>query len=839
MFKEASSLCPVKNMSRKASVLENCENEKSTIPHCPKKKNENVGQRIKHSLKAKVNGKEGGKVNSCSNAHLQDELQSVLKQKREKACQRRKAQQKSEELKSLRFECNSTKEVVDVEDQNKSKAQKPSKTAKKKDKFSEHVTVKQVRELLKNQNSENAEYVEGHLRINPKFCKYAYLSLSDDEPDLVIIGVIDRNRALDGDLVVVHINPPTMWESENRKTGVVVSILEKIHPRLVVGHLKREGAFLHFYSRDKRTPNLEINQKKDQLMKSSTTIEEDKLYLARISDWIKPKFANGKLVKMIGAAGDISAESNAILLELNLDTTPYNEETTKGLQNKDYSLTEKDINDREDWRNECIFTIDPDTAVDLDDAVSCKPLENGNYEIGVHIADVTYYLEFLSSLDVQVAKRATSIYMTDRVYHMLPKQLCDVCSLLPGQDRLAFSVICEMTPEAKVVKYRFAKTVMNSCCKMSYRHAQIFIEDPENESWPVDMLQISGNYNINNLSSTVNILHRLARKRCDERFANGALDLSQSKLRIKLDKTTGEPINYSMEEHKESNRLIQEFMLLANMIVAKFLYEKIPETALLRNHRKPPMLLLKKMADVLQVFGIHLDIESSGSLHASVKRYGELLSENSDFKTTMKYRMMVINNLCAKTMNRATYTCSSAIKTEVDLRHYALNVCYYTHFTSPIRRYADCVVHRLLYSVIKDEALPPEWSEKKCRQIAKNCNLKKWTAEIAGRRSSELYFAYLVDLSGPFVTKGIVFDIKVTNIGVILCDVGIQLRVYFTNLENLATIEHSVEYSVPMIRISWKKPAVVQVINIFTLLYLTIKKDPVTLQLTGTIVQPH
>ncbi|XP_078034131.1 DIS3-like exonuclease 2 isoform X2 [Augochlora pura] len=812
MFEGTSSLCSIKNMSQKASVLENCENEKSTVSHCPKTKKEDVGQRIKHSLKVKVNGKGNEKVNTSSKARLQDENQCVFKQGQQKTSKTRKEQRKPKELKSLTFECKSTKGIVKyVEDQNKSKAQKPSKTAGKKDQFSKHVPLEQAQELLKDQNSENVEYVEGYLHINQKFCKYAYLTLSDDEPDLIIIGTIDRNRALDGDRVVVRINPPTLWESQNRKTGIVISILEEIHPRLVVGHLKREGEALHLYSRDKRMPNLEIDKKKHPLTKGSIAVEEDILYLAKISDWTKPKFANGKLIKMIGAAGDISAESNAILLELNLDVTPYDEETTKELPNEHYLLTEKDINDREDWRNECIFTIDPDSAVDLDDAVSCRQLENGNFEIGVHIADVTYYLEFLSSLDVQVAKRATSIYMTDKVYHMLPRQLCDVCSLLPGQDRLAFSVICEMTPLAKVVKYRFAKTVINSCCKMSYRHAQTFIENPENKCWPADMLQISGNYNINDLSTTVNILHRLASKRRDERFANGALNLDQPKLHVELDRTTGEPISYYIEEHKESNRLIEEFMLLANITVASYLYETIPETALLRNHRKPSALLLEKITDNLQVFGIHLNIESSGSLRASIKRYEEeLQSENSDFKTITKYRMMVINNLCARAMNRATYICSATIKTEEDLKHYALNVRHYTHFTSPIRRYSDCVVHRLLYSVMKGEAPPPEWSEQMCKQLAINCNIKKWNAEIASKRSSEFYFAYLVHLNGPFITK-----------------------------EKLAIIEHSVKNSVPTIRISWKKPDIVQVINIFTLVHLRIEKDPAALQLMGTLIRPY
>ncbi|XP_076641254.1 DIS3-like exonuclease 2 [Halictus rubicundus] len=829
-------------MSRTADILENYEYKKDPTPHYSKKTDKNNGQRTNRSVKVEANGKETGKRGS--NICFQDKLQNVPKQKPQRDIKAEKENQKLKELKCQEFECNNTKEVLEnTEEQNERlKAKKIAKTTKKRIIFPEYIPIKEVQKLLKNQNAENAKYVEGYLRINPKFPKHAYLSLPNDEVDLLIAGVLDRNRALDGDHVVARINPPALWESENRKTGVIVSILEKKHPRLAVGHLECQGLSLRFYPRDKRLPILKIKQMEDPLIKdgSGTTavVGEDILFLATITDWFKTIYSHGRLIKMIGTAGEISTESNAILLELNLDITPYNEEVTKGLPNKDYFLTEKDTKNREDWRNECIFTIDPDNAVDLDDAVSCKPLENRNYEIGVHIADVTYYLEFLSPLDVQVAKRATSIYTTDNVYHMLPKQLCNVCSLLPGQDRLTFSVIFEMTSEGKIVKYRFAKTVINSCCKMSYEHAQQFIEDPENKNWSVDMLHVSGNYNINDLSSKVNILHNLATKRCEERYANGALQIDQQKLHVGLDRTTGKPTSYWIEEQKESNSLIQEFMLLANMTVAMFLYEKVPETALLRNHKKPLKLTLTKTKDILGKFGIHLDIETSGSLHASIKRYEELQSETSDSKATTEYRVMVINNLCTKAMNRATYNCSSSLKTEEDLRHYALNVSYYTHFTSPIRRYSDCVVHRLLYSVIKNEAMPERWSKEMCMKIAANCNLKKWSAQLAQKQISELYFAYLVGLNGPFVTMGIVFDVKEKYIDVILCQMGIQLRVYFTSLEKSATVKYSSEHSIPSIHISWKWPAVVQEINIFTLLYLTIEKHPTLFRLTGTIIQP-
>lgn len=171
----------------------------------------------------------------------------------------------------------------------------------------------------------------------------------------------------------------------------------------------------------------------------------------------------------------------------------------------------------------------------------------------MHISDVTHYMEFLSPLDIQVSKRATTIYMTDNVYHMLPKQLCQICSLSPGQDKLAFSVIWEITRNAEIVKYRFAKTIIRSCCQMSYYHAQKFIENPKN-NWPDDFLNINGNFNFNDLSIKVNILHNLAIQMRKKRFQNGALQIDQPKLYVKIDRITGLPISYNIEEQKDSNR---------------------------------------------------------------------------------------------------------------------------------------------------------------------------------------------------------------------------------------------------------------------------------------------
>ncbi|XP_017884605.1 DIS3-like exonuclease 2 [Ceratina calcarata] len=713
--------------------------------------------------------------------------------------------------------------------------------------FPKLIPVREIDEFIRNENSIDAQYVEGYLRVNPWNHKFAYISLGDDEFDLLIVGLRDRNRSFDGDHVVARVNPTDKWKTcqgQVQKTGVVVCIKEKVHPRKTVGHIKQRGGTSTFlYPRDHRVPLVRITKQSLEQFAIRPSNCENMLYLVVITDWTNPQFAVGKIEQIVGSIGDIKAESDAILLEHDLDVKPYDPKVIRGLPNSDHSLTEDDLTDREDWRSECVFTIDPKTAVDLDDAISCRILENKNYEIGVHISDVTHYLEFLSPLDVQISKRATTVYTTDNVYHMLPKQLCQVCSLTPGQDKLAFSVIWEITPGAEIVKHRFAKTVIKSCCQMAYEDAQKFIENPEDNSLDHPLIISGGDFTVEHLSTRVNRLHNLAVQMRSKRFENGALHINQPKLCISVDRITGLPVSYSIEEQRDSNRLIEEFMLLANTTVATHLYNTIPSSALLRNHKEPSKHMLGITKDTLQRFGIHLDIDSSASLHASLKRYEqiELEAENDETMKTMKYRMMVINSLCSKAMARATYRCSSTVRTEAELRHYALNVSLYTHFTSPIRRYSDCVVHRLLHSTIRDiDTLPDTWSEKLCKSIAANCNTKKYGAKMAQEKSSELYFTYFIDLNGPIVTMGIVLQVTESFVNVILCEVGIKLRIHFAQLKEFATIvEYSTECSVPTIRIVWRQPAVTQMINVFTLLYLRVEKHPETFQLIGSLLPPN
>ncbi|XP_046746005.1 DIS3-like exonuclease 2 isoform X2 [Diprion similis] len=525
--------------------------------------------------------------------------------------------------------------------------------------FPDYIPQTVIRKLLADQNSKEIEYVEGNIRINAKSFKEAYVAMANDEMDILIDGIHDRNRALEGDLVVVKINPADKWRNlksdKPQKTATVVCILEKIHTRKAVGFLKvmpdKNNRIALFAPRDHKVPRLNIDSSYwPPNFYNDPESYANIMFLAEITSWNDVRYARGKILKCIGETGDLRAESSAIVLEYDLDVTPYSPELTQDLPPSDYQPIAADIDGREDWRKQCIFTIDPATAADLDDAMSCRPMENGNFEVGVHIADVTHYLNAFTPLDKAVARRATTIYLSDNVYHMLPKQLCNVCSLLPGYDKLAFSVIFEMTPEGEVVRHRFAKTVINSCCQFAYEHAQVMIVNPSKE-WSKDEIPvIKGPYTISDLCTVVNNLNNLAVKIREKRFENGSLRIDQPKLHVIVDRETGLPVSFTLEEQKDSNRLIEEFMLLANMTVATHLYENLPDVSLLRCHQPPIMRNLSKTQAMLEKLGIHIDIESAGALQASLVRYQPNPCGSSEDFYLAKCRAVVMNVLCAKTM---------------------------------------------------------------------------------------------------------------------------------------------------------------------------------------------
>lgn len=308
----------------------------------------------------------------------------------------------------------------------------------------------------------------------------------------------------------------------------------------------------------------------------------DILFLVQLVSWTEVNCASGVIIEQLGISGDLKVESMAILREFCLDPTPHDPNEYRDIvhdMSKEHEILPKELEYRLDYRKECVFTIDPLTARDLDDAVSCKQLPNGNFYIGVHISDASFYLDENTTLDQKVKNKATTIYLVNNVYHMLPLEMCLHCSLLPGKDKLAFSVCWEMTPDGEVLNENITRSVINSCGQLAYEHAQAIIENPDLNDLPVE---IHNGFQVTDLSRTVTSLHKLATILRQNRIDNGALKIDQIKIGFSLDPVTGKPTGFRVCEMKEANWLIEEFMLLANITVAKRLNEAFPDLAFLR-----------------------------------------------------------------------------------------------------------------------------------------------------------------------------------------------------------------------------------------------------------------
>ncbi|XP_034831220.1 DIS3-like exonuclease 2 isoform X1 [Maniola hyperantus] len=704
--------------------------------------------------------------------------------------------------------------------------------------FDPYISAEEVETGLKNNL-----LLEGILRINPKQFQHSYVSSMDkSEQDVLIDGIKNRNRALEGDVVVVQYVDDDNEENDNenkQKKGKVVYIKDKVHNRTCIGVLKlmadknRQKAL--FVPRDHRMPRLNIpfTSWPDNFYRDAKKYENT-LFLAKILEWFDTRFALGHIVCNIGQSGDMQSETKAILAQTDLDIKPFGQEVRHLFPRLDYTIPDEEITLREDCRKLCIFSIDPFNCRDIDDAVSCRELGNGNYEIGVHISDVAHFLTENTLLDEKVAEKATTIYMVERAYHMLPDELCMLCSLFPGVDKLAFSVFWEITQNAQVISHRFAKTVINSCCQLAYDHAQAVLENKEDaeKTFP----EIYNGFKYQDVFKTIQTLGRISAIFRKKRFDGGALRIDQPKVSFHLNPTNGLPDNFWIYDSKESHQLIEEFMLLANMTVAKRIHEDHPKLAFLRCHPPPSTYMLNQLAKSLKPMGIDIEISSAGDLHRSLLPYMD--PENAD-----RGKAMVLNMLCAKPMTRAKYFCAGSCDDDEDFHHYALNVPLYTHFTSPIRRYADIMVHRLLSASLNYRDVP-EWEVDKVRMVAAQCNKQKYNAKKAGELSTELYTLKYIEMNSPLVTEAVVVEVREKYIDVIIVAMGLNRRIFFNNdfPGEHRCIKNDAGAKLSKMKLKWhsndKSPAVEQVIEVFSILQVEMHKGDDMVKVETKLVRP-
>lgn len=567
-----------------------------------------------------------------------------------------------------------------------------------------------------------------------------------------------------------------------QKTGFVVEILKRNHLGVAGGTLRwHNPEFALFSPKDPRVPRMLIDIRQCPVDFSTKTDRyKNILFVAQMTAWSGGKnYASGNLVKIIGDSNLLASRMEALLLEHQIYDHEFPPDVDAELDYLNYlpdKWFESNSVGRRDLTDECVLTIDPKTARDLDDALHVKQIAEQIYEVGVHIADVSYFVKELSAVDYHARLRTTSVYLVDRVIPMLPRILCErMCSLNPGETKLTFSVIWKMDKYGRIIDQWFGRTVIKSCAKLAYEQAQDMIDNPEDVSWIKEGSNMPKlyNYDWKYVSKSVCLLNKIAQRMRAKRFEDGALKIDQVKIKFELDQETGFPTGFAFEKRFEANYLIEEFMLLANMAVAKRIYQFSEHIAFLRRHPASSVKLMTEVKEFCEAKGCPLDISSSGALQKSL---------NSITDPTM---CKVVSWLLLRSMKAAEYICAGSIPEDDEngFRHFALNVSFYTHFTSPIRRYADVIVHRLLSMALGYEHHSNE-EINSLTMMADECTKRKISSKTISDTSQKWYFNLFVQKAGFCELLACVTRIYDQSFDIILVDYDRSGRVYMDRLKS-------------------------------------------------------
>ena len=499
--------------------------------------------------------------------------------------------------------------------------------------------------------------------------------------------VAERNsqHAMDGDRVKVTM----MARRRNHvREGMVTEILQRAD-RQFVGRLQVHSDLAYLLTEDRTLAN-DILIPRKQLHGAK---DGDKV-IVKITEW--PMFAKnpiGRVVEVLGASGENETEMHAILAEFGLPYS-YPQQVEEAANRISDEIPEEEIRRREDMRDVMTFTIDPRDAKDFDDALSIRKVSTRMWEVGVHIADVSYYVTEGSIIDKEAQKRGTSVYLVDRTVPMLPEKLCNnVCSLRPDEDKLTYSVVFLMDEEAKVHDWHLAKTVTRSNRRFIYEEVQQVLEahgeaSPEDYQNPGDHVDPERpEYEpAEHFAQELITLNRMAKKLRQRRFQEGAVDFDRQETRFDIDEN-GKPLGVYFKVAKDANKLVEEFMLLANRTVAESIGKvgknKTPKVFVYRIHEQPDQNKLMNLSEFVTKFGLRL--KPTGSNAEVSQSINRMLHDAKDTKARNLVEMVTL-----KAMMKAKYSTEN-------IGHYGLAFDYYTHFTSPIRRYPDLMVHRLLF----------------------------------------------------------------------------------------------------------------------------------------------
>jgi ribonuclease R len=527
----------------------------------------------------------------------------------------------------------------------------------------------------------------------------AYVICEDLEEDVFIPQSL-LSKALHGDEVEIYVFPRR--KNAKKMEGEVIKILQRKRTTFV-GVVQMQKNFAFVVTSDFRMYT-DIFVPKNKIGKA----ENGDKVLVEITDWPeKAESPYGNIIEVLGKPGEHHTEMHAILAEYGLSHA-FPQDVEYFANQLDTSIQESEIQKRRDMRHILTFTIDPKDAKDFDDALSFQPLKNGNYEIGIHIADVSHYVLPETLLDEEAYRRGTSVYLVDRVVPMLPEILSNnACSLRPNEEKYTFSAIFEMNAKAEVINQWFGKTVIHSAVRFAYEEVQAIIESKTNNV-PEEISLTGKAYAVEDtIFSAIMTLQALAKLMREKRMRNGAVSFDKIEVKFHLNQEN-DPTGVYFKEAKDANKLIEEFMLLANKKVAEFI-GKQEKTFVYRVHDEPDEEKLIQLNGIISRFGYHINMKNKKTITNSLN---SLLEEVQG-----KKEQNLVDTLAIRSMSKALYTTAN-------IGHYGLAFDYYTHFTSPIRRYPDIMAHRLLYHYLNGgKSVKEEEYEEKCQHASQMENL--------------------------------------------------------------------------------------------------------------------
>jgi exosome complex exonuclease DIS3/RRP44 len=673
------------------------------------------------------------------------------------------------------------------------------KMGKRKQLFEAHLPMSEVQKGIK-----NGKYYQGAIRVsrnNVSEAKIEVSGLEGGHTHILIHGYFNINRAVNGDIVAVQLLPKEQWTAASRQVvdrdkalenaqnqdnssiqnhtdnappcGKVIGIIKR-NWRIYCGSIDEDANIsstgvnkVLFVPVSNNIPKVRIStrQAKELLTKRITVA---------IDGWdANSMYPDGHYVGTLGEIYDNDTESEVILLEHDIPHYQFSDAVLKCLPPSDWKILEEDFKNRRDLRGLNIMSVDPPGCTDIDDALHARELPDGNYELGVHIADVTHFVKDGSAIDKEAAKRGTTVYLVDRRIEMLPKLLTNnLCSLRENEERLAFSVTWKMDSDGKILDVEFFKSVIKSRAALTYEEAQTIIDDKTRNDEKAQSLRL---------------LLRFARILKRKRLAAGALTLASPAVKFGLNTETMNPTDVELYQLRETNSMVEEFMLLANIAVATEIVRKFPAFACLRRHPNPNPQKFQSLLKSLTNVGANLDLTSSKALNDSL--------DNLHAKTpTGDYFNTLVRIMVTRCMEQAVYFISGDLDKE-QYRHYGLAAPIYTHFTSPIRRYADIIVHRLLGCAIGVYSLPESIMDKDAmRVVMDEINKRNRMAQYAERASVELYTnVYFNDknvIESAYVTK-----VRENAIQVFIPRYGFEHVCYLTedNKPNLWTFNEEKE----------------------------------------------